>query len=281
MAKNSQEPTDAPSLIVPRSEAEAKIKSQIEKGRRIMALRILSEEDLAKARAQRAKWLDYNTELLTRLFDNRSIAEEYGQSFVAVIPRSFEYAITVFRNEMNYSITRLESILERLPLIPVVRQTKRLSDASLPNKNIFVVHGHDESAKESVARFIDKLGLRAIILQEQPKGGRTIIEQLEEHSDVGFAVVLMTPDDVGVSISETEEAKLRARQNVIFEFGYFLGKLERSKVRILRKGDVEIPSDLQGVLYIPMDSAGAWRMELAKEIKNAGIDVDLNKVFSP
>jgi len=121
--------------------------------------------------------------------------------------------------------------------------------------------------------------LRAIILQEQPKGGRTIIEQLEEHSDVGFAVVLMTPDDVGVSISETEEAKLRARQNVIFEFGYFLGKLERNKVRILRKGDVEIPSDLQGVLYIAMDAAGAWRMALAKEIKNAGIDVDLNKVL--
>lgn len=282
MTKPNQEPTGAPNLIVPRSEAEAKIKSQIEEGRRIRNIQIISEANLERIRSQRSKWLDYNTELLTRLFDNRSVADKFRSSSPTLIPTSFEQEVASFGEKMDDSINCLESILERLTLMPEpsMKQRPYAEPKGKPtiSNEIFIVHGHDESARESVARFIEKLGFRAVILQEQPKGGRTIIEQLEEHSDVGFAVVLMTPDDVGVSISETEEAKLRARQNVIFEFGYFLGKLERSKVRILRKGNVEIPSDLQGVLYIPMDSAGAWRIALAKEIKNAGIEVDLNKL---
>lgn len=147
---------------------------------------------------------------------------------------------------------------------------------ALGKKAVFLVHGHDEAEKDSVARLIEKFGLRAVILQEQTKGGRTIIEQLEEHSNVGFAVVLMTPDDIGTSMAVSEEVKQRARQNVIFESGYFVGKLGRSNVRILRKGNVDIPSDLHGILFIAMDHD--WQKELAKEIKSAGIDIDLNKL---
>lgn len=149
----------------------------------------------------------------------------------------------------------------------------------MPNgSDIFIVHGHDEAAKESVARFVEKLGIEAIILHEQPNAGRTIIEKFEDHSNVGFAIVLLTPDDIGAPKDRTNETKPRARQNVILELGYFMGKLGRGRVCALYKEGVEIPSDYQGVLYIPMDSAGAWRMALAKEIKNAGIDVDLNKL---
>jgi predicted nucleotide-binding protein len=213
------------------------------------------------------------------------LAEEFSVfDNVGIVSFGLSNRVETFKKDMDNRINCLESISERLPLIPQKQHKRfptRIPERKSSSRDVFVVHGHDESARETLARFIEKLGLRAVILQEQPKGGRTIIEQLEEYSDVGFAIVLMTLDDIGVSVGETEESKLRARQNVIFEFGYFLGKLERNKVRILRKGDVEIPSDLQGVLYIPMDSAGAWRMELAKEIKNAGIDVDLNKVFSP
>jgi predicted nucleotide-binding protein len=153
-----------------------------------------------------------------------------------------------------------------------------------PNKsnlsnNIFLVHGHDEAAKESAARFVEKLGLEAIILHEQPNAGRTIIEKIEDHANVGFAIILLTPDDIGAPKDKTNETKSRARQNVILELGYFMGKLGRGRVCALYKEGVEIPSDYQGVLYIQMDSAGAWRTQLAKEIKNAGIDVDLNKVI--
>jgi len=147
----------------------------------------------------------------------------------------------------------------------------------IPNsRNIFVVHGHDEAAKQSVARFLEKLGLNPIILHEQPNKGRTIIEKFEEHSDVGFAVVLLTPDDMG-GVS-TDRLNRRARQNVILELGYFIGKLGRARVCALFMEGVEMPSDIHGVLYLPYDANGGWHLKLAKEIREAGIEVDLNRV---
>ncbi len=143
-------------------------------------------------------------------------------------------------------------------------------------RDIFIVHGHDEGAKQTVARFIEKLKLRPIILHEQPNEGRTVIEKFEDYTNVGFAVVLMTPDDVGASVNEQSNLKPRARQNVIFELGFFAGKLSRGRVCALYKGNVEIPSDYKGVLYVPMEAD--WQLSLAKEIKAAGLPVDLNLV---
>jgi predicted nucleotide-binding protein len=144
--------------------------------------------------------------------------------------------------------------------------------------DIFIVHGHDESAKQSVARFIERLELRAVILHEQPNAGRTIIEKFEEYSNVGFAVVLLTPDDIGYPKDKPDEGKPRSRQNVIFELGFFVGKLGRERVCALYKEGVEVPSDFQGVLYVEMDTRGGWRLELVREIKHVGIEVDMNKV---
>ena len=149
-------------------------------------------------------------------------------------------------------------------------------------KHVFVVHGHDEAAKESVSRFIEKLGLRALVLHEQPNRGRTIIEKFEDYSNVGFAVVLITPDDIGVAkdmADKPDKWKPRARQDVVFELGFFSAKLGRSRVCVLYKENVEIPSDYQGVAYVPLDSGGAWRLKLAKEIKSAGLGIDLNKAL--
>lgn len=143
--------------------------------------------------------------------------------------------------------------------------------------DVFVVHGHDDSTKETVARFIENLGLHAVVLHEQPNSGRTIIEKFEAYSNVGFAVVLLTPDDFGASSKDTENLRPRARQNVILELGFFLGKIGREKVCVLYKEGVEIPSDYQGVLYTPYDSSGSWRSQLAKELKHAGFAVDLDK----
>ena len=144
------------------------------------------------------------------------------------------------------------------------------------SNNVFIVHGHDEQAKESSARFIEKLGLNAIILHEQPNEGQTIIEKLEKHTDAAYAVILFTPDDLGASALAPDDIHPRARQNVLVEFGYMAAKIGRNRVCVLRKGDVEIPSDFLGVLYIDIDSAGAWRLTLAKELKVAGLKVDLN-----
>jgi predicted nucleotide-binding protein len=144
------------------------------------------------------------------------------------------------------------------------------------SNNVFIVHGHDEQAKESSARFIEKLGLNAIILHEQPNEGQTIIEKLEKYTDAAYAVILFTPDDLGTSASEPDNLRPRARQNVLVELGYMAAKIGRSRVCVLRKGNVEIPSDFLGVLYVDIDSSGAWRLTLAKELKVAGLKVDLN-----
>jgi hypothetical protein len=102
--------------------------------------------------------------------------------------------------------------------------------AALISKRVFVVHGHDDGAKEAVARYLERLGLEAIILHEKPNEGRTVIEKVEAFSDVGFAVVLLTPDDLGAAKEDATSLKARARQNVVLELGYFLGKLKRSRV---------------------------------------------------
>ena len=140
---------------------------------------------------------------------------------------------------------------------------------------VFLVHGHDESARESTARFLEKLGLEPIILHEQPNAGRTIIEKVEKYAEVAFAVVLLTPDDVGGSASDPQALNSRARQNVILELGYFIGRLGRAHVAALLKGDVEKPSDYDGVVYIVMDTGGAWKIQLARELKTAGLNIDL------
>jgi predicted nucleotide-binding protein len=148
------------------------------------------------------------------------------------------------------------------------------------NTKVFLVHGHNESIREITARFIEKLGLKVIVLHEQPNKGRTIIEKFVDYSDVGFAIILLTGDDKGGESNKSHEAyKPRARQNVILELGFFLGKLGRNKVCALYQEGVEIPSDYSGVLFIKHDKSDGWKMKLAREIKEAGLPIDMNKIF--
>jgi predicted nucleotide-binding protein len=144
------------------------------------------------------------------------------------------------------------------------------------SRKVFLVHGHDQAMESKVARFLERLKLIPIVLHEQANKGKTIIEKFESHSsDVGFAVVLLSPDDVG-SLKGEKHLSPRARQNVILELGYFIGKLGRGNVCALHTGDVELPSDLHGILWVPFDPA--WQLILAREIKGAGIKVDLNDI---
>lgn len=133
---------------------------------------------------------------------------------------------------------------------------------------IFIVHGHDNEMKEAVARLITNAGLTPVILHEQPDQGRTIIEKLEVHAEVDYAVALFSPDDKCIVERKTV---WRARQNVIFELGFFLGRLGRSRVTVLHRGKVDVLSDFQGVLRKPYDPGGAWRQELLKELESAGL----------
>lgn len=144
---------------------------------------------------------------------------------------------------------------------------------------VFIVHGHDNEAKETVARFVEKSGIEATILHERTNRGKTIPEKFEEHAGkAGFAIILLTPDDVGKSKDETDEFKLRARQNVILELGYFWGKLGRDRLCVLYKEGIELPSDIHGIVYVPMNNPDEWQLKLAKEMKQAGLPIDLNKL---
>ena len=148
------------------------------------------------------------------------------------------------------------------------------------NKKVFIVHGHDTAAKIEMARTLEKIGLDAIILHEQADSGMTIIEKIEAYSDVAFAVVLYTECDLGRAKEESiDRERNRARQNVVFEHGYLIGKLGRDKVCALVKGDVETPGDISGVVYTKMDDNGAWKLLLARNLKAAGIEFDASTIL--
>ena len=159
---------------------------------------------------------------------------------------------------------------------PAPTSSMKTSERETTNE-VFVVHGRDDGAKDAVARFLTNLRLQPIVLHEQPNQGRTIIEKFEDYARVGYAVVLLTPDDK--CISETGDCTLRARQNVILELGYFIGQLGRKYTCALLKGDVEVPSDYDGVLYVKMDDGEGWKAQLVGELKGAGFDVDANVLY--
>lgn len=170
-------------------------------------------------------------------------------------------------------------LAERLEGAAVAVSVEPARAARAPGNRVFIVHGRDDAAKEAAARFIARLDFQPIILHEQPNAGRTIIEKLEGHLDVDFAVVLLTPDDVGGLAGDPPQLQNRARQNVVLELGLFIGALGRGRVCALHKGNLELPSDFDGVVYIPMDDAGGWHLLLAREMKQAGMNVDLNRAM--
>lgn len=140
------------------------------------------------------------------------------------------------------------------------------------SNRIFVVHGHNEGMREGTARFIENLGLEPVILHEQQNRGATVIEKLEANSDVGFAVILMSSDDVGRSKTQ-EDLENRPRQNVVLEAGWFMGRFGRERTIVLKDPQLSLPSDLQGLVYTDRDPAGAWKQELVRELNGAGYDV--------
>lgn len=145
------------------------------------------------------------------------------------------------------------------------------------SKKIFIVHGHDDEMVHAVGRFVKKIGYEPVILREQPNQGRTIIEKFEDYADVPYAIVLFTPDDLGRA-KDKNNLQPRPRQNVIFELGFFIGKLGRDKVVVLHKvvEKFEMLSDFNGVLFQPYKSG--WEMLVANEIKSVGFDIDVNNL---
>lgn len=199
---------------------------------------------------------------------------------------AYEVPITSVRASLKRSqennVALLEQAIESLRERRAEPQPTAGVDVHNPeparSRRVFIVHGHDEGAREMLATFLRKADFDPVILHERPNEGRTIIEKVVAHGDVGFAVVLLTPDDVG-SV-KGGASKPRARQNVLLELGYFVGRLGRPNVCALKRGDLEIPSDWQGVVHTELDDHGGWRTALAKELEAAGHEIDWRKALS-
>lgn len=256
------------------SDADEKIK-RIEDAGRIL---IFIDDEAANNRNMVQAFKDLKTSALTCLrgvLTEIELDEKFGQ----IIPETNKYITSNQQilkdsfpdhySEKSVTYSNPESILE-----PVDNHL-----TSQNNKKIFVVHGHDSALKNEVARFIERQGIEAIILHEQISQGSTIIEKIESYSNVGFAIILYTPCDLGKSANASdEELKNRARQNVVFEHGYFTAKLGRKRVVALSKGAVELPNDISGVVYESYDEAGAWKLSLGRELAAAGYDIDSFKI---
>lgn len=174
---------------------------------------------------------------------------------------------------LESAIAHLKEKLEDMGDTPAAATLAYTPD--MTSRKVFIVHGHDDGMKDSTARFLNSIGFDPIILHERANKGRTIIQKFrEEAKDVGFAVVLLSPDD------ETAEGQRRARQNVILELGFFLGALGPERVAALKKGDVETPSDFDGVIYTAFDAGGSWKVALSKELQAAGYSIDWNAVMA-
>jgi predicted nucleotide-binding protein len=159
-------------------------------------------------------------------------------------------------------------------------QAAEIASQSHPNNKVFLVHGRDDAAKNAVALFLRAIGLNPIILHQRPNGGRHLLTKFREEAEgAGFAVVLMTADDEGGLAGATDRWP-RARQNVVFELGFFIGKLGPANVAALVKGDVEKPSDFDGIAYIPFDASNHWKTDLARELQHAKVPFDPEKVFT-
>ncbi|RMS85070.1 TIR domain-containing protein [Pseudomonas savastanoi] len=157
-------------------------------------------------------------------------------------------------------------------MAPSIEPTPQNKIVERNKRNVFIVHGRDNEAKQEVSRFVESLGLMAIILHEQASAGMTIIEKIERYAgDADFALVLYTPCDLGRGAHESNvRPSNRARQNVVFEHGYLMAKLGRQNVCALVKGHIETPNDISGVVYVSLDPAGGWKGEVVKELRECG-----------
>jgi predicted nucleotide-binding protein len=284
--RNDSSRQPRPNLRVSRHEAQERLSVQIQKGEELLAVPIASMAEVQRVKSEYLNWTRYNSELLHQLFDNSLFADQYNYWLIATSgPAEWEPLsehVKDVHNDIKEKLDRLRPLAGTIELMPEpspVAPNQSAESAQTTNE-VFIVHGHDRAAREEVARFVGMIGLKPIILDEQASGGLTIIEKFErEASKVAAAIVLLTPDDYGAPVDSTTHNP-RARQNVVFELGYFAGKLGRGRVCALMRDKVEIPSDYSGVIYVPLDVAGGWKLRVAKELKSAGLPVDAEKLLA-
>jgi len=232
------------------------------------------------AGSEKAEWTEWKTRtsnIIQKSMDKTSPA-------ITLVNKALEIKtdgnyFDQFELAKNSLLKALENTLEALndDIYGELNQTESENVSPSFSNNVFIVHGHDSELKNDVERFIHEIGLNPIILHRQVDNGDTVIEKFEKHSDVGYAFILLTPDEIAYTIDqkdiseESRNIEYRTRANVIFEFGYFVGKLGRSRVCCLLKGETSMPSDLSGLVYKKIDgSIDSQAYSIIKELKQVG-----------
>ena len=260
----------------PRPDLPAKLLGiQIRRGLTLLR-RLEARQDETVAHDHQA-WHECNQRLLRLLIASYEVWQTYLRTVSSRISAPAPMPSPVQADDLRSEVRELESVASKLGLseTDLAASVPAVSGRELPaDDRVLIVHGRNEEAKEKVARFLMKLQLEPVLLDEQAARGRTLIEKFETQWPVAFVVVLLTGDDVGGPASEPRKLRPRARQNVIFELGFSIAKLNRERVCALYEEGVELPSDFHGVEYKPLDAAGAWKAKLARELHEAGLRFD-------
>lgn len=276
-------------LKVSRSRAEEVLDRHLADGEALLskAQTVSTEEEFREWDDARHRWEKLTQQGIETVFDGGEPVEEFqaAHSTPMVIGgvsegQEFEWK----REAVQRGTTALKSLSDRFEYLEApgdspLREPESEEVVSQEEKTVFVVHGRDEGLKSVVVRLLEKTGKHeVIVLHEQVNAGRTLIEKFEDHARRSdFAVVLLTPDDEGGLAGPEGTTSPRARQNVVFEMGFFVGRLGRSRVAVLYDSSVELPSDYSGVAFTPIED-GNWKFGLLAELRAAGLDFDLNKV---
>jgi predicted nucleotide-binding protein len=286
--RGTEPPTGPAQLTVAGNAFEDEVAERIALGENLAQRPLNSIGDIDEVRDEYRRWDDFNSALLHRRFTTSEVADEYDAMAVMWIgDGSPEDRLRSHNEALRTKINRLRSIKERIPLFEVplfevaasAREAPEASTAATAASTIdaiFIVHGHNDALKIGVDSFLRRATtVEPVILHNEANRGQTLIEKFEAAgARAGYAVVLFTADDVGAAKAKKDELNPRARQNVVFEFGFFVGAIGRDHVAVIHEPGVELPSDLNGLVYIPHDDAGAWKALLLRELKAAGITVD-------
>ncbi len=259
-------------LNIPPEKADDLIDKQLNYGDTLLNLKIKNIQQWKSTEKKFKAWNSENYELLKSIFKNNRVAKDYsstgwsiGRIFISDLKLS-EKTAKLF-SDIKEKLDKLSSIKLSLGIFKIKTETGERDNS----KKLFFVHGTNCSTKSEVINFITQLGLDAIILQEFIAGGKTLIDEILTRSEVKFAIVLLTPDNVGGI--QPENLKFRADQNVILELGIFVGLLGRENVCGLYTSDLQLPEDYHGFEYIQIDKQNKWQEQVVKELQNAGFEI--------